>query len=427
MEKEQLRFHRILPENVWKWKMLEQKLDEVLSLHDYREIRLSVLQDRGEIHGGITALMQNGNAASAPEQTIDLCLPDGTQSKLSLRPEGTISILHHAALVHQKGDIHRFFYQGPMFRLDHAGKPEEFYQLGVELLGSNSLLTENEVISLGTRLLNELGLKDVTLKLNSFGCENCRRKYFEDMRRYLDEHADEFCRDCLQELQANPFADTGCHESRCRHHALEGPQIGDYICAKCKANLNAVKKTQANLNNRYQVDPRLYKNYAYYNETVFDFTLKHEGRETIIGGGGRYDHLSAKITRKRIPAVGFSLNLDEIFRIMDARSLFLRAEKHFAVYVCAQSPELDMMLLQVAQELHDNNIKTVLGADINSTETELENAKRHRCDLMIVLREDNIRDGKLLLRNITRDDQSYIPLSQIADSVNIARKAQNKF
>lgn len=426
MPKDAKNFPRSNPEDVWKWKLLEEKFAEVFAMHDYQEIRLPLLQDRDEIHSGITAMLQSENAQAGVDKTIHLCTPDGATSQMSLRPEGTISILHHTARIFHKGDIHRFYYHSPMFRQGKDGHPEEFSQLGVELLGSNSILTENEIISMGMRILREFGLVDASVKLNSYGCENCRRKFFADMHSYLDEHANEFCQLCLAELYANPFADTHCRSKSCSHHTQAGPQIHDYICDKCKANLNKIKKIQANLTNKYSVDQHLYKNFAYYNETVFDFVVKHKGKELLIGGGGRYDYLSAKITRKRIPAVGFSLDLDAIFQVMNERSLFQPAEKQFTVYICAQSPDLEMMLLQIAQELHSDNIKTVLSADNNSTETELANARRLNCDIMIVLRDDNIREGKLLLRNMTREDQSYIPLNQITDSLKLARKSLKK-
>lgn len=426
MPKDAKSFPRSNPEDVWKWKLLEQKFAEVFAMHDYQEIRLSVLQDRDEIHSGITAMLQSDETQATVDKTVHLCSPEGVASQLSLRPEGTISILHHTARIFHKGDIHRFYYHSPMFRQGQEGQPEEFSQLGVELLGSNSILTENEIIGMGMRVLREFGLVDASVKLNSFGCEDCRRKFFADMHSYLEEHAEDYCQNCLTELYANPFAETHCRNKSCSHHAQAGPQISDYICAKCKENLNKIKKIQANLTNSYRVDPHLYKNFAYYNETVFDFVVRHKGQEVIIGGGGRYDYLSAKITRKRIPAVGFSLDLDAIFQIMNDRSLFQPEEKQFAVYLCAQSPGLEMMLLQIAQELHSNGIKTVLSAENNSTETELAKASKLDCDIMIVLRDDNIREGKLLLRNISREDQSYIPLNQITDSLKLARKSLNK-
>jgi len=189
-------YQKILPDDVWKWKLLEQKFDQVLALYDYQEIRLSVLQDRDEIHKGLAAMQQEGESPRGGTVDIREANPDGTP--LSLRPEGTISILHHTAGIHNKGEIHRYYYHGPSFRLDRAGNPVELNHLGVELLGSNKLFTENEVISLGLRILRELGLVDASLKLNSFGCVNCRPAYFEKMNAWLDEHAGEFCQNCLR-------------------------------------------------------------------------------------------------------------------------------------------------------------------------------------------------------------------------------------
>ncbi len=426
MSKKKHSFHEFMPDQVWKWKLLEEKFDQVLSLYNYNEIRLSILQDHEVLHKGITALMHGREAEQVAARTINLCQPDGDLSLLSLRPEGTISVLHHTAKSTPQGGINRYYYHGPMFRKSKDGAPLEFFQLGVELLGSDSLLSENEVISLGMRLLRDLGFRDASLKLNSFGCENCRRQFFADARANLEAHAKEYCRTCYEDLYANPFADTQCDHKDCRHVLSEGPVIGDYLCDSCKENFNRIKKIQANLGHPYRVDKRMFKNFAYYNETVFDFVISENGQELTVGGGGRYDYLSARITGRKIPAVGFFLDLDEIYRVMDSRRLFLPQQKLFTVYLCSQSPNMEMMLLQIAQELHSQDIKTVIGTDQLETQQEIAHAKAQKCDLMIIIREDNIREGKLLLHYLNREDQAYITLNHLAESVEIARKTLKK-
>ncbi len=426
MAKDRHIFHNFLPDEVWKWKWIEDKFDEVLKLNNYQEIRLPILQDYEIVQKGITALMQEKEAEQVAERTINLCQPDEKLSLLSLRPEGTISVLHHTARDANKGKIHRYYYHGPMFRKNKDGGALEFYQLGVELLGSDSLLSENEIISLGMNILRDMGFRDVSLKLNSFGCEDCRRKFFADVHATLEENAADYCSICYEELVANPFSDTHCMDEKCKHDMQEGPQIVDYLCAKCRGNFQRIKKIQANLGHPYKVDKHLFKNFAYYNETVFDFVIQHAGQELTIGGGGRYDYLSAKITGRPIPAVGFYLDLDDIFRVLTARKLFMPKEKDFAVYICTQSPDMEMMMLQIAQELHSEGMKTVLSTDNRSTEEELSYAKSQKCDIMIIIREENIREGKLLLHKISKEDQAYVSLNNLTESVQIARKALKK-
>ncbi len=415
-----------LTEEAWKWKSIEDAFSEVLTLHDYQEIRLPILQDREVLQKGIGALAGSREALQAAQRTIDVCPRETDSHTLSLRPEGTISILYHTALHSQKGQVSRYYYHGPMFKKAPDGKAQEFFQLGVELLGSDSLLTENEVISLGMRILNALGFRDASLKLNSYGCEDCRRKFFADVRANLESNVRDYCKTCYEELHLNPFADTRCQDKSCRHDLKAGPQIEDYLCAKCRDNFSRIRKIQANLGHPFRVDPHLYKNFAYYNETVFDFCIPQEGREITVGGGGRYDYLSNHIAKRNLPAVGFSLDLDVIFSLMEARRLFLPLRKNFSVYISAQSPNMEMMLLQIAQELHAQGIKTVLGTDSRNTADELANAKSHNCDIMITIREENIREGKLLLHNVSREDQAYIPLNHLTESVEIARKTLKK-
>lgn len=415
--------HQFMPDKVWKWRLLEQKVDQVLSLHDYQEIRLSVLQDYHVIHEGITALMQESEANQATESIVNLSQPNGDISLLTLRPEGTISVLHHTASIMQDNEIYRFFYLGPMFRKVKGSHPMEFHQLGVELLGSSSVLSENEVISIGMKICQKLGLRDVKLQLNSFGCEKCRPAFFKAMRAFLAEHESEFCTDCYHQLYTNPFADTHCAQDSCKTIIESGPKIKDYLCMKCLSNFSKVKKIQANLAHEYVVNPKLFKNFAYYNETVFDFVINFKGKEMVIGGGGRYDYLSQRITGKNIPAVGFYLNMDSIFNVMDARELFTVRDKSFSVYISSQSEDLEMMMLQISHELHSNDIKTILSTDKHSIEEDARLAKRAGCELMIIIRDENVREGKILMRNLAKDHQDYASLNGIMDEILLARKS----
>jgi len=418
--------HQFMPDKVWKWKILEQKIAHILSLHDYQEIRLSVLQDYRVIHHGITALMLEEEAELATNAIINLSKPNGDLSLLTLRPEGTISVLHHTASIIKDHEVHRFYYLGPMFRKEKQSNPSEFHQLGVELLGSDSVMSENEVISLGMKILQGLGLRDARLLLNSFGCTACRPPFISDMKDYLKKNENRICANCFTTLYTNPFANTKCKDPQCKEIISNGPKILDYLCPRCKRNFDKVKKVQANLAHQYKVLPNLFKNFAYYNETVFDLVLNSNGAGVVVGGGGRYDYLSQMITGKNIPAVGFYLNIDSIFEIMDKRGLFTSLDKAFSVYISSQSEDLEMMMLQIAQELHANDIKTVLSADKHSIEEDANLAKKSECELMIVIRDENVREGKILLRNLIKEIQDYVALNSIMDEILLARKSLNR-
>ena len=426
MPEKQRSFHEFMPVDVWKWKIIESKVERLLSLSNYQEIRLSILQDYKVLRKGITALMHGEQAEDITQRVLNLCTPDNNISLLSLRPEGTISVLHHAAGIIQPGEIHRFYYHGPMFRKDKDLNPMEFYQLGVEFLGSDSVLSENEVISLGMKICRELGLSDTTLELNSYGCEDCRRPYYEALRKYLEANKGNSCESCFNTISANPMSDTDCKLAPCRKFIQEAPKVSDFLCEKCLKNFAKVKRIQANLAHTYKVNPGLYKNFSYYNETVFDFIITHKGQKLIIGGGGRYDYLSAKITNKPIPAVGFYLNLDTIFEVMEERRIFSRGGQRFTVYLCAQSPDLEIMMLQIAGELHDNGISTVISPEQLATDAEKQNAGQRGASLMLILRDNNIREGKILMHNLVKNHPAYLPLNQVVDEILIARKALTK-
>lgn len=421
--KKPLSFHEIMPDDVWKWKYMESQIEHVLSLFNYEEIRLSVLQDYNVLHKGVTALLDGSEAEQITSQIINLERPDGNISLLSLRPEGTINVLNHVANRLKDNKIHRIFYHGPMFRKDSNHKPSEFYQFGVELLGSDSILSENEVMSLGIKICQQLGLKDAWLDINSFGCNSCRPQFFKVMRTWLQDNKDKYCQSCFDELYSNPLASTECLDKKCLHSTQQGPVMQDYLCPKCKANFSRIKKIQANLGNNYKVNQHLYKNFSYYNETVFNFVIQTNGGGEIIGGGGRYDYLSTTVTGKQITAVGFYFNLDLIYKIMTSRKLFQLRSKPFRVFIAAQSEEMEIMMLQIVQELHQSNISTLISSDVKSLETDTKTAVENDCQAMIILRAENISEGKAMLKNLVKGKQEYVSLSELLPEIELIRKA----
>jgi histidyl-tRNA synthetase len=416
-------FHEIMPEEIWKWKYMESQLEEVLSLFNYQEIRLSVLQDYDILFKGMTALLDSDEIEEINKQIISLPKTGSNVSLLSLRPEGTINVLNHVAKRLQKDKIHRIFYHGHMFRQDENKKPLEFYQLGVELLGSDSILSENEVISMGMKICERLGLKDARLEINSFGCDICRPVFFKAMRVFLTANKDKYCLSCYEALNNNPLHPTDCLETTCLHNARQGPKIHEHLCSKCKANFEKVKKIQANLGNDYKANPNLVKNFSYYNETVFNFVIQTNGHSEIVGGGGRYDYLSRRITGKQISAVGFYLDLDLIYSIMSSRNLFQPQTLPFRVYVSSQSEDMEIILLQIVQELHEKSVSTLISTDRNTTEKDTEIAVANDCQIMIILRADNIREGKVMLKNLVKEKQTYVALSDLLPEIDIIKKS----
>lgn len=423
MPSESTKCHKIMPEDVWQWKIIEKQIERELALHDYQEIHLSVLQDYSHFKQSRDSWAELCPSSNIFHNSLKVCKPDQTQSTLSLRPEGTISVLHSTAATLLNGDIKRYYYQGPMFRLDKDAQPMEFYQLGVELIGSDNVLADSEVISLGLRLCKSLGLTDVSLKLNNYGCPQCRHRYLVAIKDHLQQHKQDYCHVCLTALNQNPFAQTHCVDTSCRKSLMESHKLTDYLCDGCKENYARIKKIQANLAHSYECDPYLMKNYSYYGQTVFDFVLKHNGSTIVLGGGGRYDELSLQMFGKVIPAVGFSLNIDTIFEVLKEREIHNPSNNDFSVYLCTQSENMEMMMLQIASELHASGVKTVLGMDGQDLEQQILQAGKKDCSLLFSLREDNIRDGKVLLYNLAKEHQEYVALTQLTDAVLVARKA----
>ncbi len=301
--------HDILPGEVERWQWLEERTREVMALYGYREARSPIFESTDLF---VRSVGESTDIVRKELYTFE----DRKGRSLTLRPEGTAPLvriyLENAPL--REDSQARLYYMGPMFRYERpqAGRYRQFWQIGAELLGSARPEADAEMIDLFRAILHDVGLRDVTVLLNSLGDSVCGPRYREAIRAYFERHEEKLCGDCKERLRTNPLRILDCKVPSCAPVIAGAPSVLDSLCPECAEHFEAVKRALAGLGIPYEVAPRLVRGLDYYTRTVFEIHAAGLGAQNAVGGGGRYDQLVKDFGGPDTPAIGFSIGMERL-------------------------------------------------------------------------------------------------------------------
>jgi histidyl-tRNA synthetase len=299
----------ILPEEIGRWRLVEDTARRLSQLYGFREIRVPVFE--------FTELFARsiGTSTDIVEKEM-YTFQDRDGKSLTLRPEGTAGVVR-AYIEHNlaaASAVQKFFYFGPMFRHERpqAGRLRQFHQFGVEAMGSTSPVADIEVIALLWRFLTELRLPGLTLEMNSIGTVEDRATYKTVLVAFLNQRLDRLCENCRRRIETNPLRVLDCKVPTCRAATEDAPKIADSLSAAPRAHFEEVLSGLKDLGIPYTLNPRLVRGLDYYGLSTFEVTSHHLGAQNAVGAGGRYDGLVETLGGPPTPAVGFAVGLERV-------------------------------------------------------------------------------------------------------------------
>ncbi len=405
----------ILPPEIQTWQWVEKVARSVFETYGYQEIRTPIFESTDLFVRGI------GDATDIVEKEMYTFNDKGTRS-ISLRPEGTASVIR-AILQNRLLDgasVLKFYYIGQMFRYDRpqAGRYREFWQVGVEAFGADEPAIDAEVIALGYQFFSTLGIKDLTLYLNSIGDPVCRPKYIEDLKAYAKMHLDRLCGKCLARHERNPMRVLDCKESGCRAVVADAPRLSDYLCDACRENFDAVRKYLDLLGIDYRENPYIVRGLDYYSRTAFEFTASGLGAQDAIGGGGRYDYLVEELGGNPTPGVGFALGVDRIVIALEAQNVTAPTCPPVDVYIAVLGDAAMPVAMQLTQQLRDSGIKTDLEYKGRSLRAQMKTADKLVARYVLIIGEDEINNESATVRDMESGDQQSVAFAQLAEMLH---------
>jgi histidyl-tRNA synthetase len=319
--------HDVLARDWPHWERIVTESKRLCALYGYQPITTPAFED--------TELFQRTSGAGSDVVQKEMyTFADRSERSLTLRPEGTAPIarayLEHG--LHRDPQPAKLYTIAPMHRYSapQRGRYREHWQLSVEAIGSDDPAIDAEIIQLYAELLRALGVSEWTLLINSIGDARCRPAYLERLTAWLDEHADELRDEDVREKRAtNPLRVFDVAGEEAQRVLAGAPRIGESLCPECEAHFTAVRAALDAYGVPYQLEPTLVRGLDYYTRTTWEFVGPHEGAQSSISGGGRYDGLVEEIGGPPTPGVGFGAGLERL---------------HLAVAAEPESPEIDVFL-----------------------------------------------------------------------------------
>jgi len=326
---------------------------------------------------------------------------DKDGQRIAMRPELTASVVR-AFVQHNPTSLPwKIWYEGPQFRHEkpQAGRYRQFSQVGIEVLGSNDPHVDVEVIALGWRFYEALGMQQVSLLLNSLGDETCRPAYINALTTYLTDRRNELSEGSQATLDKNPLR---VLDSKRREDAAiiaEAPLMVDFLSEETGEHFAAVTAGLDALSIPYEISPRLVRGLDYYTRTTFEFaSTALTNAQNAVGGGGRYDGLAESLGGKPTPGIGFALGVDRILLACDDEGCFPSPEMAPQVIVLDLVGGSEAVLL--TDELRNAGLRADRTFDGRSMKAQMKVADRSAAPWALIVGEDELAAGQVTLRDM---------------------------
>jgi len=410
----------LLPPETETWNFVESTVRDVFRVYNFQEIRTPILEDLqlfqrsvGEetdiVSKEMFAWEDRARAQSEKGQW------------LALRPENTAGVVR-AYIEHkmwERPGLQRFYYIGPQFRRERPqkGRYRQFYQIGAEVIGPSSAGSElpsvdAELLEMLATLLDRLGIKGWTLKLNSVGSSKDRPRYLQALRDALKGVVRTMCSDCQRRAETNPLRVLDCKVPEDQPIIEKLPRMSEYLDDDSRAHFAEVQKILNAVGVPFEIDHRLVRGLDYYTRTAFEFTHGALGAQNAILGGGRYDGLSESLGGPPAPGIGFAIGEDRL--VMTLQESAGVAARPADVYIAPLGAGMNLHAAKLARDLRKQGIVVIVSDESFKLKKMLETASKFGIRFALILGENEVNSGQYALKNLSTGEQASVAKSEIA-------------
>ncbi|RTE08285.1 histidine--tRNA ligase [Paenibacillus whitsoniae] len=401
----------LLPGEVEKWQYLESKARELCQRFNYKEIRSPIFESTELFSRGV------GETTDIVEKEMYTFMDKGDRS-ISLRPEGTAGVVR--AFVENKlygiPDLTKLYYIGPMFRYEQpqAGRYRQFHQFGIEAFGSVDPSIDAEVIALGYTFYKEIGLKEVTVEINSVGTPSVRTAYREQLQAFFAPVKEKLCKDCQSRYDRNPMRILDCKIDA--KYGEGAPDILEFLDEECTTHFNQVKEHLAAMDIPFRINPRLVRGLDYYTHTAFEYKAAGIGAIDTIGGGGRYNGLVGQIGGHGTdqPGVGLGLGLERILLVLQAQGVEIPKPEPLDVYLIGLGEAAEKQITKLLQQLRVQGLKAEKDYQGRKMKAQMKSADRFNATYVAILGDDELERGEITLKKMDTGTQVTVSLADLA-------------
>jgi len=399
----------ILPQDQPQWRFVEQAARRMAYRFGYDEITTPIFEDTDLFSRGI------GSSTDILEKET-YTFPDRGGDSMTLRPEGTAPVCR-AYLQHGMNNLPqpvKLFYIVPNFRYERpqSGRYRAFNQFGIEVFGEQDAYIDAEVIELAWKYLEALGLKDLSLTINSIGDPSCRPKYIEHLKDYYHPHIANLCADCNRRINTNPLRLLDCKNDPCQELIESAPKSIEMLCPSCDNHWNSLVSNLSNIGLKHTVENRLVRGLDYYTKTVFEISPPDDGRMSVIVGGGRYDGLLEELGGSPTPGIGFGMGIERVIENLRRQKISLNQQNEQKIMVAHIGNEPKLEAIKLASLIRSNG-GTSLVAPSRGLRSQLKYAAHIKATEVIIIGDDEIESGLFPVRNLANSEQKSFRKEEI--------------
>ena len=398
----------ILPEETVLFRQLERVMREEAERYGFGEIRTPTIEWTDLFVRGV------GDTTDVVQKEM-YSFPDRDESRsISLRPEGTASVVR--ALI-ENGKCNdtmpqKYYYLINCFRHEkpQAGRSREFFQFGAEMFGAATPVADGTVIALAAAVLRRLGLRQVSLHINSIGCRHCRPAYRAALVEHFSRHADQLCDTCRTRLERNPLRLLDCKNPSCATLAATAPRTVDFLCPDCAAHFGSLRSVLDRMEIPHTVDPGIVRGLDYYTRTVFEFVSSEIGAQGTVCGGGRYDGLLEELGGKPMPACGFGMGIERLLLLMEAQGVPFPEPKKCDVYLVSMGEEAGLKAAALAEQLREEGLSAQFDTVGRGLKAQMKYADKIGAAYTVVLGDAELESRRVNLKNMRDGTQTELDL-----------------
>lgn len=404
----------ILPEESSKWQFVESKMLETALQFGFKEIRVPVFE-----HTEVF-LRSVGDTTDVVQKEMYTFDDKGGRS-ITLRPELTAGVIRSAI---EKGLVNgalpqKLCYIGGCYRYEkpQAGRLREFHQFGVECVGAAAPNADAEVISLAKSVLDNIGIKNISLEINSIGCPECRKEYHKALKEYFSANAENLCDTCKDRLDRNPMRILDCKSPVCKEIAENAPVVIDYLCDDCREHFEKVKAHLKAMEINFKVNPKIVRGLDYYTRTVFEFVSGDIGAQSTVCGGGRYDGLIGQMGGPNTPSLGFAMGIERLMMVLSAQNAEMPETPTCDLFIATLGDNAGFKASALCQLLRDEGYKAQTDICGRGLKAQMKYADKIGAKFTLVLGDNEVESGKATLKNMSNSETQEIDLSEIVEEL----------
>ncbi len=400
--------HDILPQNQAYYDKIYKTVKGIVSFYDFGKIDTPILEDANLFIRSV------GENTDIVEKEMFILKTKG-KDYLALRPEGTAPIMRayiENGLLSFPQPV-RLWYFGPFFRYEkpQAGRFRQFNQFGIEIIGESDSIVDVQSVLIMYKVLQELGLNDLIVKINSIGDDKCRPTYRKDLIKNLRNNKDSLCEDCQKRIKTNPLRVLDCKNEKCQQVLLGAPQSIDYLCEECKKHLKDTLEYLDELKIPYLLESKLVRGLDYYTRNVFEIESTRSG--VVLAGGGRYDNLAKVLGGGNVSACGAAAGIERIINEMKETKNRPMLKDVPDIFFTQIGPLAKKKSLPILENLRKAGLKVGESFGKNGLKDQLGKASRLGVKAVIILGQKEAINDKILIRNMKTSKQVEIKQEEI--------------